>query len=83
MLVSGGGTNLQALLDALQDSPFARITRVISNRDDAGALARARAAGVPATVLSDPADATELLAALRDANLVVLAGYLKLVPARP
>jgi len=81
VLVSGGGTNLQALLDALQDSPFARITRVISNRDDAGALARARAAGVPATVLSDPADATELLAALRDANLVVLAGYLKLVPA--
>ena len=81
VLVSGGGTNLQALLDALQDSPFARITRVISNRDDAGAVARARAAGVPATVLSDPADATELLAALRDANLVVLAGYLKLVPA--
>ncbi len=81
VLVSGGGTNLQALLDALQDSPFARITRVISNRDDAGALARVRAAGVPATVLSDPADATELLAALRDANLVVLAGYLKLVPA--
>ena len=81
VLVSGGGTNLQALLDALQDSPFARITRVISNRDDAGALARAREAGVPATVLSDPADATELLAALRDANLVVLAGYLKLVPA--
>ena len=81
VLVSGGGTNLQALLDALHDSPLARVARVISNRDDAGAVARARAAGVPATVLSDPADATELLAALRDANLVVLAGYLKLVPA--
>lgn len=35
-----------------------------------------------ATVLANPADADELLAALADADLVVLAGYLKLVPAR-
>ena len=81
VLVSGGGTNLQALLDALHDSPLARVARVISNRPDAGALARARRAGVPATVLRDPGDAAELLAALGDAQLVVLAGYLKLVPA--
>lgn len=81
VLVSGGGTNLQALLDALHDSPIARVTRVISNRPDAGALARARAAGVPATVLRDPRDPAELLAALGDAQLVVLAGYLKLVHA--
>lgn len=81
VLVSGGGTNLQALLDALQQSPVARVARVISNRPDAGALARARRAGVPATVVRDPGDAGELLAALGDAQLVVLAGYLKLVPA--
>ena len=81
VLVSGGGTNLQALLDALHESPLARVARVISNRPDAGALARARRAGVPATVLRDPGDAAELLAALGDAHLVVLAGYLKLVPA--
>ena len=81
VLVSGGGTNLQALLDALHDSPIARVTRVISNRADAGALARARQAGVPTTVLRNPGDAAELLAALADADLVVLAGYLKLVPA--
>jgi len=81
VLVSGGGTNLQALLDALHESPLARVARVISNRPDAGALARARRAGVPATVLRDPDDAAELLAALGDAHLVVLAGYLKLVPA--
>lgn len=81
VLVSGGGTNLQALLDALQDSPIARVARVISNRPDAGALARARRAAVPTTVLRDASDAAELLAALRDAHLVVLAGYLKLVPA--
>src|SRR5258707_4700490 len=81
VLVSGGGTNLQALLDAPHESPRARVARVISNRADAGALARARRAGVPATVLRDPDDAAELLAALGDARLVVLAGYLKLVPA--
>jgi len=81
VLVSGGGTNLQALLDALRESPLARVVRVISNRPDAGALGRARQAGVPAIVLQNPGDAAELLAALGDAQLVVLAGYLKLVPA--
>jgi phosphoribosylglycinamide formyltransferase 1 len=81
VLVSGGGTNLQALLDALPNSPGARVARVISSRSDAGALQRARRAGVPTTVLRDPNDAAELLAALADAELVVLAGYLKLVPA--
>ena len=81
VLVSGGGTNLQALLDALRDSPIARVTRVISNRPDAGALARARHAGVTTTVLRDPSDPAEVLSALADAQLVVLAGYLKLVHA--
>lgn len=80
MLVSGGGTNLQALLDSLHDSPIARVTRVISNRPGAGALERARRANVPTVMLRDPADASELHTALGDAQLVVLAGYLKLVP---
>jgi phosphoribosylglycinamide formyltransferase 1 len=81
VLVSGGGTNLQALLDALHDSPIARVIRVVSNRPDAGALARARRAGVTTTVLRDPSDPAEVLSALTDAQLVVLAGYLKLVHA--
>ena len=80
VLVSGGGTNLQALFDALHDSPLARVARVISSRPDAGALDRARRAGVPTTVLRDPTDPTELLAALADSDLAVLAGYVKLVP---
>ena len=81
VLVSGGGTNLQALLDALHDSPIARIARVISSRPDAGALQRARRAGVPTTVLRDAGDPAEVLSALAGAQLVVLAGYLKLVHA--
>jgi len=80
-LVSGGGTNLQALLDSLTASSIARVTRVISNRPAAGALERARRSGVATTVLRDPADAAELLGALGDAQLVVLAGYMKLIPA--
>jgi formyltetrahydrofolate-dependent phosphoribosylglycinamide formyltransferase len=57
------------------------VVRVISNRATAGALERARQAGVAGAVLRDPADAAELLAMLDDVDLVVLAGYLKLVPA--
>ena len=49
VLVSGGGTNLQALLDSLRESPVARIARVISNRPDAPALQRAQRANIPTT----------------------------------
>jgi len=83
VLASGGGTNLQALLDALTDSPLARVARVITNRPDAGAVQRARRSGVPTTVLRTSDDPAELLAALAaspGAELVVLAGYLRLVP---
>jgi len=80
VLVSGGGTNLQALLDALGGGAVARIARVVSSRGDAAALERARRAGVPVEVLTDPADPAELVRAVGDAGLVVLAGYLKRVP---
>jgi phosphoribosylglycinamide formyltransferase 1 len=81
VLVSGDGTNLQHLLDALRNSPVARVARVVSSRRDAGALERARRAGVTTAVLADPASAAELVAALGDARLVALAGYVKRVPA--
>ena len=62
---------------------MARVALVASDRSGAGALERARRARVPAAVLNRPADAAELLALLEGARaqLVVLAGYLKLVPA--
>ena len=86
VLVSGRGSNLQALLDALgpADAP-GRIAVVISNRSDAGALERAGSAGIPTAVVgADGQDAAAILAALQGhaAQLVVLAGYLKRVPAR-
>lgn len=84
VLASGGGSNLQALLDTARD-PGAGFTvvLVISNRPDAGALARAEGAGVPtATIDPDGRDGAGLATLLRGARaeLVVLAGYLKLVP---
>jgi len=80
VLVSGSGSNLQALLDALRPGGPAHVVHVISSRPGAGALERARKAGVPTTVLADTQDAAELLAALRDTDLAVLAGYLHRIP---
>ena len=86
VLVSGGGTNLQALLDARKrgEIPDGEIGLVIASRKKAYALERARMAGVPALALprrdyEDPADYdAALLTALQEAGveLVVLAGFL-------
>jgi formyltetrahydrofolate-dependent phosphoribosylglycinamide formyltransferase len=80
---SGRGSNLVALLDALRGSPDAQVVLVLSNRPDAPALERARERGVPAEALKDHRNATEWLERLgrHQVELVVLAGYLKLVPA--
>ena len=89
VLASGGGSNLQAIIDRFNTavSPLLRVTLVISDRADAGALARARAAGIEAMhvqVAHRPADLStrEMLAALEsaDIDLIALAGYLRLVP---
>lgn len=89
VLVSGGGTNLQAILDAKSAGkiPGGEISLVIASRPDAYALQRAKAAGVPAAVVRrrDFADAEAfdraLLAELAryDIGLVVLAGYLTIL----
>lgn len=84
VLASGGGSNLQALLDhfAGMARNAGTIVWVGSNRADAGALARAQAAGVDTGVVSAHDDGPALRAQLQAAraDLVVLAGYLKLVP---
>jgi phosphoribosylglycinamide formyltransferase 1 len=89
VLVSGAGTNLQALLDAEAAGALApaRITAVVSNNPDAPALARATAAGVPTHVvdhrgLARPDFEDRLIAALGDVDLVVLAGFMRVLTAR-
>ena len=89
VLVSGGGTNLQALIDAEAAGklPSGSIVLVISNRADAYALHRAEQAGIPARVItrrdcgSQEAFEAALLAALREAeiDLIVLAGFMSIL----
>jgi formyltetrahydrofolate-dependent phosphoribosylglycinamide formyltransferase len=84
VLASGGGSNLGALLDhfgTLGERRAGDVVVVASNRADAGALARAAGRGVAAEPF-DAADAGAVgeLLARHDAELVVLAGYLQLVP---
>jgi phosphoribosylglycinamide formyltransferase 1 len=80
--VSGRGSNLAALLEALRPGAPAAVVLVLSNRPDAGALDHARRHQIPAEVLADPHDPAEWLPRLERAgvDLIVLAGYLKLVP---
>jgi phosphoribosylglycinamide formyltransferase-1 len=80
--VSGGGSNLQALLDSLPAAGPARIALVLSNSPTAGGLARAGTRGITTAVFRDWASGTEWLALLEahGIELIVLAGYLKLVP---
>jgi len=82
-VVSGRGSNLAALLRALAGEAPARVVLVLSNRADAGGLEVARQHGVPTHVFNDSADPAEWRRALdgAGAELVVLAGYLKRVPA--
>jgi phosphoribosylglycinamide formyltransferase 1 len=88
VLASGGGTNLQAILDACASRKIAaEVAVVISNVPGAGALERARKAGVPAEVIPSKGvpdrDAYDLrlVDALRArrVDLVCLAGYMRLV----
>jgi formyltetrahydrofolate-dependent phosphoribosylglycinamide formyltransferase len=92
VLGSGRGSNFKAVLDAMTDGkiPGARTAVVLSNNSTAGILEIARAHVIPAVHLSQKQFASEeefadaLLTLLRshDIGLVVLAGYMKRLPAR-
>jgi formyltetrahydrofolate-dependent phosphoribosylglycinamide formyltransferase len=81
--ISGRGSNLEALLRALGPGAPAEIVLVMSDRAGAAGLSLARERGIEAEVLRDPRDSGDWLAPLRrrEVDLVVLAGYVKLVPA--
>ena len=85
VLVSGGGTNLQALLDAQAAGriPHGEIALVVSNRADAYALERAKKANVPAVALPGKDFEPRLEAALQSAGIemMILAGFLKILSA--
>jgi phosphoribosylglycinamide formyltransferase-1 len=92
VMVSGGGTNLQALIDGVGDGRIegAKIALVLSSRDGVYALERARLSGIKTVVISkenypdenDKADA--ILNALAEAktDLVITAGYMSILDKR-
>lgn len=88
VLISGSGTNLQAILDAVSDGRVqARVLKVISNRPQAGGLERAQRAGVPVEVIDhreypDRSSFDRRLQQAIDAvtpDLVVLAGFMRIL----
>ena len=90
VLVSGGGTNLQAIIDAIADGTITdtQIVTVISNNAGAYALERAKAAGIAASCISPKNYESRalfneaLLEAVQasGADLIVLAGFLVVIP---
>ncbi|HEX2167721.1 MAG TPA: phosphoribosylglycinamide formyltransferase [Longimicrobiales bacterium] len=87
VFASGGGSNLQALLDRFAGASHVTVALVVSDRAGSGALARAAAAGVDAVHVRvggrpEPDVAGDLLSALtaNGIDLIALAGYLRLVP---
>lgn len=87
VLLSGSGTNLQAIIDATGSGLPVEIVHVVSSRPDAYGIERAKAAGIPVTVLNreayaDPIEADKrIVEALRSAGAqyVVMAGYMRKV----
>lgn len=81
VFVTGGGTNLQAMLDA--DMPSADIALVVSRKPEAYALERARMAGIPAVAIPEKRAAFEertlALLAEHRIDVVVLAGFLTIL----
>jgi phosphoribosylglycinamide formyltransferase-1 len=88
VLISGSGTNLQAILDACASGDMpAEIVAVVSNKRDAFGLERARRAGVPAIVLAHPKEQdrreydgqlADLVASHRP-DWIVLAGWMRIL----
>ncbi len=85
VLVSGGGTNLQAILDAEKagNIPHGEIALVVSNKEGAYALTRAEQAGVPGVVITGAGFEQRLSETLREygIQMIVLAGFMKILSA--
>ena len=85
VLASGGGSNLQCIIEHFSKAPACDVGKIVlvgSNHAGSGALQRAQVEGIATHFIDDATNGAALLGALNGvhADLLVLAGYLKLVP---
>lgn len=76
VLISGNGSNLQAIIDAAQQDLAVEIRAVISSRSDALGLQRAKQAGIPAHVIKNETGLAELIDSYGP-QIIALAGYMR------
>ena len=80
VLISGGGTNLQAIIDACEKEKISgEVAVVLSNKEDVYGLERAKKQHIPHYVARDNQEILDILEK-KKVDLVVLAGYLKKIP---
>ncbi len=81
VLVSGGGTNMQAIIDNIKCGELknCKVKFVISSREDAYAIERAKNEGIETAVITDTDDLVWALIQ-KEIDIVVLAGYMKVLP---
>lgn len=81
VLVSGGGTNLQAIIDAIEVGKISNtaIEVVVSNNENAYALERAKKAGIKTDLVSDKSDLLKVIEKY-NIDIIILAGFLMVLP---
>ena len=83
VFVSGGGTNLENIINYFSADEQVEVGIVVSNKADAYALQRAKNHGIPNAVISRKQfaeDEATVMAAVKDCNYIILAGFLVKVP---
>jgi phosphoribosylglycinamide formyltransferase 1 len=83
IFASGQGTNAAAIIDYFKGSSLTRVTRIVSNKADAGVLKIAEKEGIPATIINKESfQGSEFIDSIMDLkpDLLILAGFLWKVP---
>ncbi len=82
IFASGNGSNCENIIRYFQNSPLATVNLVISNKNDAFVLERAKRLNVPTVVVNKTQlnDAHHMMPILKDIDFIVLAGFLPLIP---
>ena len=83
VFVSGGGTNLENIINYFSADEQVEVSMVVSNKADAYALQRAKNHGIPNVVISRKQfaeDEATVMAAVKDCDFIILAGFLVKVP---